>query len=214
MPIGGILRVGKSPAACGCGLQFSENRTFEQILYESYPIRTSDFLGKWFPSLTGHPTTRPVGPSTTKICYKLQPGDKTEVANNGTKYFREPGDEHDVAIKVLRGEYEEYPESDDCPKDMVPVYWNDPTTRALSCCLKLGVAVYEETSNNFGYLKFGFGAMPWLQDMMTTSMNPTTYSGTGFPFPWNTYDMNIAQSVNLLAYLMWNNIASSSSILC
>ena len=67
-----------------------------------------------------------------------------------------------------------------------------------------GNDIYKQDCANLANPKIGVGCMPWIQDELITSSNPSIYTNR-FSFPWNHYDVNLAQRVSLLAYLMWHN---------
>ncbi|MGO9735883.1 MAG: hypothetical protein ACLPVO_00415 [Desulfomonilaceae bacterium] len=213
-PLGLTVTVGKDIFRRGAGLQFSTNRTQEQIIIESVPILIPDVLAKWFPALMSLVTTHPVGPGLKHICRKPKPKENPAKDADGTQYVVER-DEHTV-VKLLEqdqfdgdGEYQDYKEYDldePCPSGMIQVRWKDTAGNVVSS-LRRGTLVYEQDSQDFATLQFGLGVLPWIQDVLITSMNPSVYNGTGniFPFPWNSYDVNLAQRVNLLAYLYWTN---------
>ncbi|MGO9116444.1 MAG: hypothetical protein ACLQPD_02410 [Desulfomonilaceae bacterium] len=208
-PIGGSLFVGKNIFARGCGLQFSENRTLEQIIFETDPLLVPDVLGKWLPFLTCRPIPRPIGRVAKQICKKLTPTDNPDKdQSDGTKYiYFKDKDEFDIALGIETGEYQETDIGGPCADGSVQVRWKDSSTGQQTACFKRGITVYEETSQNFATVKFGFGFFPWIQDIIIVNFNPDSYSPltTKLPWPWNNYDVNLAQRASILAYLMWQN---------
>ena len=213
MPIGGSLGVGKNFLMRGCGLQFSSNRTQEQILYNSYPISMPDFIGNWLPWLVRHPETGPVRATCVKICRK--PVYCPPVVTDGTdcdgeRYFSyDPRAEEEINECIDSGNCQETALCDDCPSGTFPIkIVLDETAKADFHKTKLytrpiGLPVYQESYENLSYLTLGLGFSPWQQETLISNQNPD--SSAAYPFPWNKYDVNIAQRLNLLAYLAWHN---------
>lgn len=205
-PIGGSIFFGKSYFQRGVGLQFGWNRTQEYVLLESNPVVIPDVPGNLLRPLMRYVATAPIRPPLVlKICRAPTPcppnSPSPECATDDTLYFLYTNkDEIDKCI--ADGNCKKVEVCDDCPDGTFPVKEPDPKSGTLSLyTIEEGRPVYDETCTNVAYLKFGLGFFPWQQDTLITA---PVLAGAA-PFPWNRYDVNVAQRVNLLAYLMWNN---------
>jgi hypothetical protein len=205
-PVGGAIFVGKSLFQHGCGLQYSWNRTQEYLLFESHPVAMPDFLGKLFPRLVRHPVTGPIGACPKKICRTPVscppnvPKCQKMTDKKYLEYFPFMDDE-DIADCLDAGECVAVDPCDDCPEGTFVVRRELNTGERPIHIIYEGHTAYEETCDNSAYLKIGFGVLPWQRAIVISApVIPILY-----PSFWNAFDVNIAERVNLLAYLAWNN---------
>lgn len=209
-PIGGSIFLGKSYFQRGAGLQFGWNRTQEYVLLESDPIVIPDVLGNLFRPLMRYVATAPIRPPLVlKICRAPTrcPPDapKPACATDDSVYFHFTTEE-EIGQCIVDGNCKKIDVCDDCPDGTFPVKKMDPNSGTLTLYkIEEGRPVYDETYTNASYLKLGLGFYPWQQDTLITALNPNALPAAAAPFPWNQYDVDVAQRVNLLAYLMWNN---------